>query len=227
MARPPESPPDWLRLIPRNPSVYAIRSQHWAARGHRVGGHHTRVRLFRRWLFATLTVCRGIEETVSGDPHRDSISPQVATPVLLGFAFMLLVEEYFSSDRVSPAHRDDTQTFQMDLEELEREEGMMTSHMPSSHTTADSTHRAYPLSLGLVVHALVDGYALGVAASDDRSPALSLVVFLAIIIHKSCPFPNLIGLYTYLFVSQHPQHLPSRRLFFRNRCLLPSASDTC
>jgi len=135
---------------------------------------------------------RGIEETVSSDPHPDSISRKVATPVLLGFAFMLLVEEYFSSGTILPVPRDNY-VFQIDLEELEREEGVIpdrSSHITSSHTTADSVNRAYPLSLGLVVHALVDGYALGVAASDDRSPSLSLIVFLAIIIHKGYMLPD-------------------------------------
>lgn len=148
-----------------------------------------------RWplrVFATLNGRRGIEETVSSDPHPDSISRKVAAPVLLGFSFMLLVEEYFSGT-ISPAPRDNYQVFQIDLEELEHEEDMISdrsSRMTGSHTTTDSVNRVYPLSLGLVVHALVDGYALGVAASDDRSPTLSLIVFLAIIVHKGYMFPG-------------------------------------
>jgi len=44
--------------------------------------------------------------------------------------------------------------------------------------------RAYPLTLGLVVHGLADGLALGVSALGDTETDLSLVVFLALIIHK-------------------------------------------
>ncbi|KAF8133818.1 hypothetical protein EV363DRAFT_1324699, partial [Boletus edulis] len=46
-------------------------------------------------------------------------------------------------------------------------------------------NRAYPLSLGLIIHALIDGYALGVSASNTRSPNLSIIVFLAISVHKA------------------------------------------
>ncbi|KAL4080715.1 Zinc/iron permease [Scleroderma citrinum] len=154
----------------------------------------------------------GIEETVSHDPRQGSLSAQVATPVLLGFAFMLLVEEYFTSDTVSPTSRDNDQVFQIDLEQLEREEGVIpdrSSQTTSSRTRSDGVHRAYPLSLGLAVHALVDGYALGVAASNEHSPALSLIVFLAIIVHKA---PTALALTTSLLskslsVAQCKRHL--------------------
>jgi len=47
---------------------------------------------------------------------------------------------------------------------------------------------AYPITIGLVVHGLADGLALGMSmlSSDDSSPSygLSLVVFLALAVHK-------------------------------------------
>lgn len=44
--------------------------------------------------------------------------------------------------------------------------------------------KAFPVTLGLVVHGLADGLALGVSALGDTKSDLSLVVFLALLIHK-------------------------------------------
>lgn len=108
---------------------------------------------------------------------------------------MFLVEEYISP-HARPLLPLDIRTevedvhFDIALDELEREEGMA---LPDSHastwqmlrnTPSSSLQRAYPLSMGLTVHALVDGYALGVSSLETQSGALSFVVFLAIIIHK-------------------------------------------
>lgn len=121
---------------------------------------------------------------------------------------MFLVEEYISP-HARPLLPLDIRTevedvhFDIALDELEREEGMA---LPDSHastwqmlrnTPSSSLQRAYPLSMGLTVHALVDGYALGVSSLETQSGALSFVVFLAIIIHKgtstvSCHSPTLL-----------------------------------
>jgi len=44
----------------------------------------------------------------------------------------------------------------------------------------------YPLTLGLIIHSLADGLALGASAAgeDNSDMSLSLVVFFALIIHK-------------------------------------------
>ena len=44
--------------------------------------------------------------------------------------------------------------------------------------------KAYPVTLGLIIHGLSDGLALGVSALSDTESDLSLVVFLALLIHK-------------------------------------------
>lgn len=137
----------------------------------------------------------GVASTIAGDPEPESYSHKIALCVLLGFAFMFLVEEYISPHaRPLPLeirHEVEDVHFDIALDELEREEGMT---LPGSHAStwqmlrrapSSSLQRAYPLSLGLTVHALVDGYALGVSSLETRSGALSFVVFLAIIIHKA------------------------------------------
>lgn len=137
----------------------------------------------------------GVASTIAGDPEPESYSHKIALCVLLGFAFMFLVEECISPHaRPLPLeirHEVEDVHFDIALDELEREEGMTLPGSHSStwqmlrHAPSSSLQRAYPLSLGLTVHALVDGYALGVSSLETRSGALSFVVFLAIIIHKA------------------------------------------
>lgn len=132
-----------------------------------------------------ITNYRGVEELVA-DSHREqsSYSFSIGIPVLLGFVFMFLLEEYATPHGHPPAHSSTSQpgrvAFDIDLEE----------HVPNPespplrHPETSSVQRAYPISLGLITHALIDGYALGVSASNTHSPNLSLIVFLAIVVHK-------------------------------------------
>ncbi|KIK91593.1 hypothetical protein PAXRUDRAFT_149165 [Paxillus rubicundulus Ve08.2h10] len=163
----------------------------------------------------------GVEGAVAADQERDSYAFKVAIYTLLGFAFMFLVEEYVSPHaQPSTPHSSISQTeevtFDVNLEELERHEDMlpdspdpMGSSRRRPHTS--SFQRAYPLSLGLVVHALVDGYALGVAASGSHPSNLSLIVFLAIIVHKA---PTALALTTSLLANSLPVAQCKRHLLF-------------
>ncbi|KAG2037764.1 ZIP zinc transporter-domain-containing protein [Suillus americanus] len=162
----------------------------------------------------------GIASTIAGDPEPESYSYKIALCVLLGFAFMFLVEEYISPHArpLMPLEiRDEAEDAQFDivLDELEREEGMT---LPGSHAStvqmlrrapSSSLQRAYPLSLGLTVHALVDGYALGVSSLETQSGALSLVVFMAIIIHKA---PTALALTSSLLATSLPPSECKRHL---------------
>lgn len=162
----------------------------------------------------------GIESTIAGDPEPESFSYKIASCILLGFAFMFLVEEYISPHTRPllpldiPTEVEDVH-FDIALDELEREEGMA---LPGSHastwqmlrsTPSSSLQRAYPLSLGLTVHALVDGYALGVSSLETQSGALSFVVFLAIIIHKA---PTALALTSSLLATSLPPSECKRHL---------------
>jgi len=162
----------------------------------------------------------GVESTIAGDPEPESYSYKIALCVLLGFAFMFLVDECMSPHArpLAPQEiRDDVEEVHFDiaLDELEREEGM---NSPSSQVSTwqmlrnsrfSSVQRAYPLSLGLVVHALVDGYALGVSSLDTRSGAISFIVFLAIIIHKA---PTALALTSSLLAKSLPPSECKRHL---------------
>ena len=129
-----------------------------------------------------------------------------------------------------------TVEFDVELGELEREEGIpqgessTTRHQAQTHAggsylgdgAAQEQQRAYPLTLGLVVHALADGLALGAAAFSDGANAssgsgagLSLVVFLALAVHKGTPSPSTPSISIVLFVQfderTPKQHRPRSR----------------
>ncbi|KAG6334695.1 hypothetical protein ID866_4394 [Astraeus odoratus] len=89
---------------------------------------------------------------------------------------------------------DSHEAFAIDLDDLQpedseegvfRDRSSVTSDVVRAPPRSHDVRSAYPLSLGLVVHALVDGYALGVSATDEHSSTLSLIVFFAIIVHKA------------------------------------------
>ena len=79
--------------------------------------------------------------------------------------------------------------FDVELGDLEREEGIANGSAPNNpparheEGVAVKAH-AYPLTLGLIVHALADGFALGASATSPIDRGLSITVFLALIVHK-------------------------------------------
>ena len=132
----------------------------------------------------------------------------------MGFKFMLLVDRiihrhddsHASTHSVLPtsesapprpvsAGANGNVVFDVELGDLEQSEGLpadpprSATSAPPAYETSDreSKKRAYPLTLGLVVHALADGLALGssaLASDSDGPTGLSIVIFLALIVHK-------------------------------------------
>ncbi|KAI0712654.1 Zinc/iron permease [Earliella scabrosa] len=181
-----------------------------------------------------VVIPEGVEAVVvssEGSGHVPTTA--IALSLIAGFTFMLVVERQFSShgDSHMPLPTSDVQhsrqtdvssvEFDVELGELEREEGFdqgqqPPSSRPPSHSGLEpheTRQRAYPLTLGLVVHALADGLALGSAALSESSGAdasvgesiipsgLSIVVFLALIIHKA---PTALALTTSLLSTSLP-----------------------
>src|SRR5258708_3556465 len=104
-----------------------------------------------------LSIDRGVASTIAGDPEPESYSYKIASCLLLGFAFMFLVEEYISPHArplVPQEIRDEIEDVHFDiaLDELEREEGMALSGSHAStwqmlrNAPSSSLQRAYPLS---------------------------------------------------------------------------------
>lgn len=159
----------------------------------------------------------GVETVASGEESHRFPTHTVAIALLSGFKFMLLVERIISARSQSHSHthvplptsessleppRSATNGYvefdaDVELGELEREQGIAPEidHRPSEHRhihhqdlDSDGKKKAYPLTLGLVVHALADGLALGSSAlaNDSAVPSgLSVVIFVALLIHKA------------------------------------------
>ncbi|KAJ3717162.1 Zinc/iron permease [Lentinula raphanica] len=142
----------------------------------------------------------GIEALADAHPSSEIATSRVALALLCGFTFMLVIEQLFSTHSHSPASGsnpassfkpDNSSEVQFDAElgELEGEQGMPNRSTAGIHQESSSSQiQAIPLTLGLVIHSLADGFALGVSFFPSNeatgSSSLSVIVFLAIIIHK-------------------------------------------
>ncbi|KII90779.1 hypothetical protein PLICRDRAFT_107070 [Plicaturopsis crispa FD-325 SS-3] len=177
----------------------------------------------------------GIETLASAYPKSDLPTRQIALSLLFGFTFMLVVEQLLSPHSHSPPSNTlpvhngrpaaaappevqfDAGT---ELGELELEQGF--GYIENNSTPGrgqapdeDPKRKAYPLTLGLVVHGLADGLALGVSALSTSNLGalsdLSLVVFLALIVHKG---PTALALTTSLLATSLPRAECKRHIIF-------------
>ncbi|KAJ4482313.1 Zinc/iron permease [Lentinula aciculospora] len=146
----------------------------------------------------------GIEALADAHPSSEISASHVALSLLCGFTFMLIVEQLFAVHSHSPASGSTSTAnpkptnssevqFDAELGELEGEQGIprrpATDWPVPVHTEPTTAQmQAIPLTLGLVIHSLADGFALGVSFfpsnESKNSTSLSAIVFLAIIIHK-------------------------------------------
>ncbi|KAH9049937.1 Zinc/iron permease [Lactarius hengduanensis] len=148
-----------------------------------------------------IIIPEGIETLAHSQPSTPLEGTSIALPLLFGFTFMLVVEQFSSSHahhhhthrlghHAGAASRDSI--FDVELAEeddiLHHRRASSTSSS-RTNTETDSPLPAYPITIGLVVHGLADGLALGMSVlSDDDSSSshsLSLVVFLALAVHKA------------------------------------------
>ncbi|KAK9766229.1 hypothetical protein K7432_004849 [Basidiobolus ranarum] len=126
---------------------------------------------------------RGIEVEEIGESHYEEfqekihINPHrhIGAALALGFAFMFVVEQFGTHQ-----HPQNTHVSLTDFNEL-------SEHLPP-------VKKRSTVTVGLIVHAAADGIALG-AASASRQPSLELLVFVAIMLHKST---SAFGLTTFL-----------------------------
>uniref|UniRef100_H2YYJ6 Zinc transporter ZIP9 n=1 Tax=Ciona savignyi TaxID=51511 RepID=H2YYJ6_CIOSA len=103
--------------------------------------------------------------------HAGGAHHAIGVSLLLGFVFMLLVDQFGGSAHSHPT-------------EIRLGESQQPDQRSKGHTA----------TIGLVVHAAADGVAMGAAASTDRSD-LQFIVFLAIMLHKA---PAAFGLVSFL-----------------------------
>ncbi|KAI0056278.1 hypothetical protein BV25DRAFT_1814346 [Artomyces pyxidatus] len=141
----------------------------------------------------------GIETLAAASPAKID-SHTVALPLLVGFCVMLLVEQFSHGHGHAPHPRTGSAAgrprgsvdvaFDVELSDLEDgpdpPRAATPTPAPPRAVEEDRAGPALPLTLGLVIHGLADGLALGVSAlSGDGSDELSFLVFLALAVHKA------------------------------------------
>ncbi|KAI4173186.1 MAG: hypothetical protein LQ343_003113 [Gyalolechia ehrenbergii] len=119
------------------------------------------------------------------DPPSTVPSPQHRNPhawiglcLILGFILMYLLDTLPLLHHSTTSPRTGPQNI-YSLSELSS-----TSSLPS-HTQQSPSQRSFSTTFGLVIHAAADGIALGASHSSGSSTSLGLVIFLAIMIHKT------------------------------------------
>ncbi|KAL0575294.1 hypothetical protein V5O48_006671 [Marasmius crinis-equi] len=173
----------------------------------------------------------GLEALVEAHPGSEIPSARIALSLLIGFTFMLLVEQVTSHGHHHHGYElplsnssnsrgglgTSSVDFDAELDELENEQGVASQEGSTRKTRSRSISdedlsgsgsgdpsQAFALTIGLVVHSLADGLALGVSFASEAGAAtgLSIVVFLAIIIHK---LPTSLALTTSLLATSLPR----------------------
>ncbi|CAF1268376.1 unnamed protein product [Rotaria sordida] len=117
----------------------------------------------------------GVEPStkLSTDKHSDATHSAIGVTLILGFVFMLIVDNFSSK------------LFHNHGNQVIDSSGSVIISKPKATWTA---------TLGLVVHAAADGIALGAASATSRFN-VELIVFMAIILHKA---PAAFGLVSFL-----------------------------
>ncbi|KAJ7677435.1 Zinc/iron permease [Mycena rosella] len=178
----------------------------------------------------------GIETLASAHAADKLPTSTIALSLIAGFTFMMVVEQLVAPHAPGNSHSHGSHahpsasnelplhavgaTVEFDAEMGDAEQpdgaprsggqtlGFMQVDMDEMRA---SRARAYPLTFGLITHGLADGLALGVSSlsSDPAHSDLSLIVFLALIIHKA---PTSLALTTSLLNTSLPPRECRRHL---------------
>lgn len=160
---------------------------------------------------------------------------QIALSLLVGFVLMLALEQLaipnshhletynpptpYKAVQTGPSSNAarDALEFDAELDDLERSGGNHSNSIAipatpislevgSGATASAGRQKAFALTVGLVIHSLADGLALGVSALAKTAPgttnSVSLVVFLALLLHKA---PTSLALTTSLLAHNLPK----------------------
>ncbi|KAF8917004.1 ZIP-like iron-zinc transporter [Mucidula mucida] len=154
----------------------------------------------------------GVEALLEANLEPHQVTRRVALSLLFGFITMLIVEQLVAKHSHSmpsdiSLHATSTVEFDAELGDLEAEQGSGTRpgyvqvDGPAQYVAKS---KAFPLTLGLIIHSVADGLALGVSffSGSAETSNLSLIVFLAIIVHKA---PTSLALTTSLLAMGLPR----------------------
>ena len=154
-------------------------------------------------LYVDLVAPRGIESLIEANSASEVPTNQIALSLLVGFILMLALEQlaipnshhidlHNSLPTAFKAPQSGTQNpqveFDAELDDLERPSIGVPSTPTPLELGSTGRQRASALTIGLVIHSVADGLALGVASLPKTVPGtannVSLVVFLALLLHK-------------------------------------------
>ncbi|KLO11457.1 Zinc/iron permease [Schizopora paradoxa] len=198
-----------------------------------------------------VVIPEGIETITKDSPNGEVPTSTIALCLLSGFAFMMIVEQFLSGhehghEHNSPPTDDGTlaplyengaspdtslenapkpvagDDYEMQLENLDRGGTDGWVEGGSEEYKAAAKTKAYPLTLGLVIHSLADGLALGASAlplngsegadgAGASSTGLSIIVFFALMIHKA---PTALALSMSLISSSLPRYECRKHIAF-------------
>lgn len=183
-----------------------------------------------------IIIPEGVEAAYSSNASNKnpylSATSEIALSTMIGFTFMLIVEQFLSRHVPHPTHTplateeifrapsptEDINAEEYDLGTMHAEplDSRRQARFSNSNGSLQSGLAAYPLTLGLAIHSLTDGLALGAStAGEAEGSTLSLVVFFALLIHKS---PAALALGSYLI------NTPLSRFEIRKHLLIFSAA---
>lgn len=117
-----------------------------------------------------VVVPEGVETIYSSSTEKTHHSGIIGLSLIVGFSLMFLI------DQVSSLHVSSNSNNTIEYAELSTLE---SNQQPEPESTIKPSMTP---TIGLVVHAAADGIALGASVSD---PQLSMVVFLAVMLHKA------------------------------------------
>jgi len=164
-------------------------------------------------IVALTSSSRGIEALAHSRPSSTTLDgASIALPLLFGFTFMLIIEQLSSSHAHEQHHNNKRRlglhaaagvgspdsVFDVELAGFDdgadgasgphgRRAAASSVSATKTNVESDLPPSAYPITVGLVLHGLADGLALGMSMlsnNESSSYALSMVVFLALAVHK-------------------------------------------
>lgn len=149
-----------------------------------------------------IIIPEGVEVLAGTHKGRlESLGFNIAIDLIIGFLLMMVVEHFVAGSHnhgPDPTSGGGTQLeFDAELGELEADQNGRSErrayenmHGPAAtQVIAPAKQKAIPFTIGLIIHGIADGCALGVSAleeaSSQSSNGLSLIVFLALLLHKA------------------------------------------
>jgi zinc transporter 9 len=160
---------------------------------------------------ATTTGARGATPSESHHEHHDHHDNhwQIGAALASGFAFMLVVEKLGAGDGGANHGHAHVSVSEPTRIGSGLELGGLTGLGGKRDDKKKGEGKSSTAILGLIVHAAIDGVALG-ASSYSGNGAVSFIIFAAIMLHKA---PAAFGLSVYLASLGHNRRAVQKRLF--------------